>query len=167
MSDKIASTDVRTIKKLIDMMSENNLVEIELTDEKTKIHLRRPEPKSAEPVIAHYPAMHHIAPAVGGFAPSASSAQANTAVEPAAAAESLPTIKSPIVGTFYTSPSPESGPFVKVGDHVNEETVVCIIEAMKVMNEIKAEMSGVIAEVCASNGQSVEFGQPLFKVKKA
>lgn len=74
-------------------------------------------------------------------------------------------VKSPMVGTFYTSPSPDSPPFVQVSDNVSENTVVCIIEAMKVMNEIKAEVNGVIAEVLIENGESVEYGQPLFRLK--
>ncbi len=161
MSEKIASTDVNTIKKLIDMMGENNLVEIEISDEKTKIHLRRPEPKQPEQIFAHYPAMHQMAPQM----PQSYSPQPAAAAAPATAEKSLPSINSPIVGTFYSSPSPEAGPFVKVGDIVDADTAVCIIEAMKVMNEIKAEISGTVTEVCVSNGQAVEFGQPLFRVK--
>ena len=144
------------------MMSENNLVEIEIADETTKIHLRRPEPKQPEQIITHMPSMQHMpAPMHHAYAPQPAAA----APAPAPAAEKLPSINSPIVGTFYTSPSPEAGPFVKVGDIINDDTVVCIIEAMKVMNEIKAEMSGTITEVCVSNGQAVEFGQPLFRIK--
>ena len=158
-SEKIASTDVETIKKLIDMMSKNDLVEIKLTDEKTKIHLRRPEPKQPEQVFTQIP-MQQMAPMPAIAAPVVSGAAA-----PAVAVDDAKTIDSPIVGTFYTSPNPESGPFVKVGDTVTEDTVVCIVEAMKVMNEIKAETTGTIVEVCSSNGQAVEFGQPLFKIK--
>ena len=81
------------------------------------------------------------------------------------AAEPASEIKSPMVGTFYDSPSPDTPPFVVVGQQVTEETVVCIIEAMKVMNEIKAEVSGTVAEVCAENGKPVQFGQALFRLK--
>ncbi|MFI4910316.1 MAG: acetyl-CoA carboxylase biotin carboxyl carrier protein [Sedimentisphaeraceae bacterium JB056] len=161
-SDKIASTDVETIKKLIDMMSENDLVEVELTDEKTKVHLRRPEPKQPEQIITQMPAMapmQAMPATAGGVAPVAAP------VADAAAVDEANTIDSPIVGTFYTAPSPDSDPFVKVGDSVTEDTVVCIVEAMKVMNEIKAEASGTISEICVSNGEAVEFGQPLFKIK--
>jgi acetyl-CoA carboxylase biotin carboxyl carrier protein len=157
-SEKIASTDVELIKKLIDMMSSNDLVEIELSDETTKIHLRRPEPKHLEQVISHMPAM--TAPM-----PVAAATQSFAAAQTPPACEEGVAIESPIVGTFYTAPSPEAAPFVKVGDTVTEDTVVCIIEAMKVMNEIKAETNGTITEMCVSNGQAVEFGQPLFKVK--
>ena len=87
------------------------------------------------------------------------------AASPAPAGEKLREITSPMVGSFYASPSPDSGPFVSVGTEVSEETVVCIIEAMKVMNEIKAETRGVIAEIVAENGKPVQFGQPLFRVR--
>ncbi len=99
-----------------------------------------------------------------GPAPVAPAAIAAPA-EAAAPATNLKEIKSPIVGTFYASPSPESPAFVSVGQSVTPDTVVCIVEAMKVMNEIKAEISGVIAEITAENGKPVQFGQPLFRVK--
>lgn len=95
-----------------------------------------------------------------GAAPAAGSAGAVTAKD-----EGLLEIKSPIVGTFYSSPSPDSDPYVEVGSAVSSNTVVCIVEAMKVMNEIKAETSGIIAQVCVKNGQAVEYGQVLFKVR--
>jgi len=101
------------------------------------------------------------APAQSVSAPAALAAPAAVA----APAVALPEIKSPMVGTFYGSPSPEAAPFVSPGQEVTPETVVCIIEAMKVMNEIKAEVSGVIAEVCAENGKPVQFGQALFRLK--
>lgn len=110
---------------------------------------------------AYAPAMTYAAPAPVASAP---------APAPAAAAEAKPAVSgkeitSPMVGTFYTSPSPESPAFVSVGQTVTPDTVVCIIEAMKVMNEIKAEVSGVITEVAAENGQPVQFGQALFRIK--
>ena len=162
-SEKIASTDVEVIKKLVDMMSSNDLVEIKLSDETTKIHLRRPEPKQVEQIITQMPTMSAPMQAV---APTAVAATASNAAPVAPAADDgLKNVESPIVGTFYTAPSPDAPPFVKVGDTVTEDTVVCIIEAMKVMNEIKAETTGTITEICVSNGQAVEFGQALFKVK--
>ncbi len=87
------------------------------------------------------------------------------AADPAAPASTLREIKSPMVGTYYSAPSPESPSYVEVGQVVTPETVVCIVEAMKVMNEIKAEISGTVAELCAENGRPVQFGQPLFRVK--
>lgn len=162
MSEKIASTDINSIKKLVDMMKDNDLVEMEITDEKTKVHLRRPEPKQPEQVITHMPAMQHLPHQIASAAVEQTVPAASAGSDKA---QEVPTICSPIVGTFYAAPTPESPPFIKVGDIVNEETVVCIIEAMKVMNEIKAELSGTITEVCASNGQAIEYGQPLFRVK--
>lgn len=97
--------------------------------------------------------------------PVASHAAAATPAASAAAADNLVNIPSPIIGTFYAAPSPDSLPYVKVGDHVTNDTVVCIIEAMKVMNEIKAETTGIIEKVMIPNGQAVEFGQVLFKVR--
>ncbi len=163
-SEKIASTDVETIKKLVDMMSSNDLVEMELTDENTKVHLRRPEPKQPEQIVTQMPAMGQM-PVQMPSAGSAGTGAASPASQGEEPQDGCATIDSPIVGTFYTSPSPDSPPFVKVGDTVSEDTVVCIVEAMKVMNEIKAEATGTIVEVCASNGEAVEFGQPLFKIK--
>jgi acetyl-CoA carboxylase biotin carboxyl carrier protein len=134
-------------------MIENDLVEVEIADGDSKIHLKRPghsQPQFAAPM--------HYAPAM----PAAAAAAAPSA---APVADNLVDIPSPIVGTFYAAPSPDSPPFAKAGDRVNPETVVCIIEAMKVMNEIKAEKSGVIEKVMVTNGQAVEFGQALFKIK--
>ena len=93
------------------------------------------------------------------------SAPAAAAAPAAASAEKLPVVKSPMVGTYYSASSPDAEPYVKVGDHVTEESVVCIIEAMKVFNPIPAEVSGTIAKVLVTNGQVVEYGQPLFLVK--
>jgi acetyl-CoA carboxylase biotin carboxyl carrier protein len=101
-------------------------------------------------------------------APAISGAAGNTPVAPAApAAENETEIKSPMIGTFYRTPSPESAAYVEIGTEVNPETVVCIIEAMKVMNEIKAEVKGVITQVLIENAKPVEFGQPLFKIRPA
>jgi acetyl-CoA carboxylase biotin carboxyl carrier protein len=156
--------DVDTLKSLIKLMTDNGLHELELEDEGKRIHLRRGEERGAmhAPVIAHAPApsfsMAHAAPS----APSAAAA-------PAGKAGDLPPgvklIKSPMVGTFYRSPSPDAASFVDVGDKVQEDTVLCIIEAMKVMNEIKAEVKGEIVKVLAANGEAVEYGEPLFHVK--
>jgi acetyl-CoA carboxylase biotin carboxyl carrier protein len=113
--------------------------------------------------------VHHHGP-VGGFAPAPAALPAVAVALPLTtpaptAAASIPQIVSPMVGTFYLSPSPDSPPYVTVGQEVQEDTVVCIIEAMKVMNEIKAETRGVIVEVLAQNGKPVEFGKPLFAVR--
>jgi acetyl-CoA carboxylase biotin carboxyl carrier protein len=105
------------------------------------------------------------APAPNQSTPQAAAPAAGNSAQPSATADpDLKSITSPMVGTFYAAPNPESPPFVKVGDHVGPESVVCIIEAMKVFNEIQAEISGRVAAVLVEAGQPVEFGQPLFKI---
>ena len=147
-------TDTRRVKDLIALMAENGLSEIELVEDKAKIVLRRGSYSgvAAAPMTHHAPVMH--------AAPSPAAA-------PAAPAEdtSLVAIKSPMVGTFYTAPNPESDPYVAIGTPVDVKSVVCIIEAMKVFNEIHAEVSGTVVKLLVNNGQAVEFGQPLFMVK--
>lgn len=147
--------DVKKVRRLVELMKEHDLAEVDLRQGDQRIRLRR----GGEPVIT-------------GIAPAAFAAPSRPANAPAAGGETaavaaggdLAVIKSPMVGTFYTASSPESPPFVKVGAHVGPDTIVCIIEAMKVFNEIPAEMSGQIAAVLVENGAPVEFGQPLFKI---
>jgi acetyl-CoA carboxylase biotin carboxyl carrier protein len=162
--------DLKEIKLIIDMMTKNGLSEFELEKGDFKLRVKRGPggewTTSTTPVAAPQ-VVHHHAP-VAAFAPSpAAAAPAAVAASPAAAgaASAHPQIVSPMVGTFYLSPSPDSPPYVSVGQEVQEDTVVCIIEAMKVMNEIKAETRGVIVEVLAQNGKPVEFGKPLFAVR--
>lgn len=157
---------MKQLEKIISLMNDNNLVEVEIVNGQDKIYLRRPEPAAAaqgfSPVQMPYSMPMPFMPQ---NAPAAAPAAAPSAAAPAKKDENLLEITSPIVGTFYAAPSPDSPTFVKVGDSVNAETVVCIVEAMKVMNEIKAELSGTVTEVVAKNGQAVEYGQVLFKVK--
>jgi len=146
--------DLQKIEELIEIMERKNLVEVEIKHGEDKILLKRYQPQApvaAVPVMA--PATHAI-PVGGVPAGSVSAAQ-----------QGLVEVKSSVVGTFYATPSPESEPYVEVGTHVDEQTVVCIIEAMKVMNEIKAEASGTIVEILVTNGQAVQYGQVLFRVK--
>lgn len=153
MSEK-KEKDLKRVKDLIALMIKNDLVELEIADGDNKIKLKRP---GASGVMTQVP----IAAAV----PAAAVAPAGASpVEEAKVDESI-AIPSPIVGTFYAAPSPDSDPFVKVGSRVDEDSVVCIIEAMKVMNEIKAQVSGTIVEIVCKAGQAVEFDEPLFKVK--
>jgi len=150
--------DVKRVRRLVELMKEHDLSELDLKDGEQRVRLRR----GAEPMVSYpvsYSAPAATAPA---NAPAASSGGAAPAAAPAA--ESGVVIKSPMVGTFYLSANPESPPFVKVGDHVGPETTVCIVEAMKVFNQIPADISGQITAVLAENGQPVEFGQPLFRV---
>jgi acetyl-CoA carboxylase biotin carboxyl carrier protein len=150
-------TDVRKIRRLVELMNEYELSEMDLRDGDIRIRIR----KGGDTIVTG-PMPPAVAPAVPVAAAAAPSAPA--APVAAAAADSLPVIKSPMVGTFYTSSSPESPPLVKVGDHVGTETAVCIIEAMKVFNEIPAEIKGKIVAVLVENGSPVEYGQPLFRI---
>lgn len=147
--------ETRKLRELIKLMTENDLCELDLRDKDEQVTLRRASPQAVAPVVyASSPT-----PAGGGDAP----AREQPPVDSATAG--LVEIKSPMVGTFYASSSPDAESFAKVGSSVGPDTVVCIIEAMKVFNEIKAETSGRIEKVLVTSGQAVEFGQPLFLVK--
>ena len=154
--------DLKEIKAVIDLMTRNGLSEFELEKGDFKLRVKRgPSGEwitSTAPVVSHSPVVTHSAPvaAIPAALPAGSTSSA-----PTAGAQ----IVSPMVGTFYRSPSPDSSAYVEPGQEVNEDTVVCIIEAMKVMNEIKAETKGVIVEVLAQNGKPVEFGKPLFSIR--
>jgi acetyl-CoA carboxylase biotin carboxyl carrier protein len=145
------------IKSILQLMEANKLVEFEYEDDGRRLKLRRAEDRvvtAAGPVAG---------PAAGSMAAvAAPSAPAAPEARPANVTE----FKSPLVGTFYRSAKPDSDPFVNVGDEVGPEKVLCIIEAMKVMNEIKAEMSGIVREILVKNGQAVEFGEPMFLIEK-
>lgn len=145
--------ELKDIKSLIDLMKKNDLSVFKMENEGFKITLKK---GSAYQPMVTMPAP--VAPA-----PQASAAVA----APVAEAKPVPgkEVVSPMVGTFYRSPSPEAAAFINVGDVITEDTVVCIIEAMKVMNEIKAEISGTVVEIAAENGKPVQFGQALFRLK--
>lgn len=166
-----ASVNMDELRELIALLRDNGLAELELEREDFRVRLRRegasvsgdhsqyiavPAPV-AVPVAA--PAAVPSAPAA---APTHPGAQASSA---ASADQDLHIIPSPIVGTFYRSPSPTADPFVKIGSNVEAESVVCIIEAMKLMNEIQAEASGEVVKIYVENGQPVEYGQPLFGIR--
>lgn len=153
--------DLEELQKLIELMNSNDLVEVELEDEGKKIRLSKAGANQPVMSIPHAPMpMAAAAPAAPqpGAAPAA--APAADAVE----GHSV-TFNSPMVGTFYSAPSPTAEPFVKVGDKVGASSVLCIVEAMKVMNEITADMEGEILEVLVGNGEAVEYGQPLYTIK--
>jgi acetyl-CoA carboxylase biotin carboxyl carrier protein len=152
--------DLKDIKAIIDLMKKNSVSEFELEKQDFKIRLKR-SPNGNVGTTEETPYLTYVQPNV---ALSASSA-AGSALPAVPVASSELDIKSPMIGTFYRSPSPESASYVEVGTEVNPETVVCIIEAMKVMNEIKAEAKGVITQVLIENAKPVEFGQPLFKIR--
>jgi acetyl-CoA carboxylase biotin carboxyl carrier protein len=152
--------DIKLIKQVVDLMKRSELSEFELEEEGFKLRLSRQTGETQIIQAAPYAAPMAAAPAA---APSAA------ALAPAAPVEEvgISVVKSPMVGTFYSSASPESPAFVKVGGKIGSDTIVCIIEAMKVMNEIQAEISGTVTEILVEDGDAVEYGQPLFKVKTA
>jgi acetyl-CoA carboxylase biotin carboxyl carrier protein len=155
--------DLQKIKELIEIMEQKGLAEIEIKHGDDKIFLKRHVPQLSIPAETASLKPESIAVPTGDDI--AKTPVAGTGPSAPEKGEDLEQIKSPIVGTFYATPSPDSEPYVEVGSHVEPQTVVCIIEAMKVMNEIKAETSGMIAEVLVTNGQAVEYGQVLFRVR--
>ena len=150
--------DLKDIKAIIDLMKKNSISEFELERQDFKIRLRR-GPNGGNPPIQYEDS------------PNAQSSLTTVPATGGPAALPVPSglveqeIKSPMIGTFYRAPSPESAPYIEIGSEVNPETVVCIIEAMKVMNEIKAEAKGVVTQSLVENAKPVEFGQPLFKIR--
>lgn len=158
--------DIEHIKTLVEMMVDNDLSRIEITEGETHILLRRGQPVVQSASYAPPPApAASAAPAPAAAAPSSAPSATAPAAPTADAGETL--IRSPMVGTFYTAADPDSPAFVKVGDVINPDTVVCLVEAMKVFNEIKAEISGRITKVLVKNAEAVEFDQPLFAVAAA
>jgi acetyl-CoA carboxylase biotin carboxyl carrier protein len=155
--------DLKDIKAIIDLMKKNSITEFELEEKDSKLRLKRGLAGSAGGIqpADDYPAV--AAPQLMAI-PQPASVAASPAVAPVPNTGEID-IKSPMIGTFYRTPSPEAAPYVDVGTEVGPETAVCIIEAMKVMNEIKAEVKGVITQVLVESGKPVEFGQPLFKVR--
>lgn len=157
--------DISKLKELVNLMTANDLSEVELKGDKESITIKRAGPVAA-PIVHYAPAPTYAPPGPstgGGGGPATGGMGATGAVESASGASA--SIDSPMVGTFYASPNPDVGPFVKPGQTITPDTVVCIIEAMKVFNEIKAEKAGVVEGMLVKNGQSVEFGQRLFTLK--
>ncbi|MEO0512421.1 MAG: acetyl-CoA carboxylase biotin carboxyl carrier protein [Planctomycetota bacterium] len=149
--------DIRKLKELVRLMVENDLTELDLQDQAETVSIKRGP--DAVPVVQTAPAA--AAPAAVSHSPAEPAASNDASAEAAGGAA----VESPMVGTFYSAPDPESSPFVKAGDSVSEGDVVCIVEAMKVFNEIKAEVSGTVSKVLVKNGEAVEFGQKLFLLK--
>jgi acetyl-CoA carboxylase biotin carboxyl carrier protein len=156
--------DIRKLKELVRLMTSSDLTELDLRDKDEQVTIRRATPQAAPQIVHAAPAMHHAVPVAAPVAAPAAAAPTAPAAS-AAADEGLVAIESPMVGTFYASPSPDKPPFIAVGAQVNANTVVCLVEAMKIFNEIKAERSGTVAKVLVQSGQAVEFGQPLFMIK--
>ena len=148
--------DLRKLKTLIDLVSESNVSELEITEAEGKVRIVKSEGKVLQQYVA--------APVAAPVAPAP--AAAPTAELPApVAAETGHVVKSPMVGTFYRSSSPGAKPFVELGSEVKEGETICIIEAMKILNEIEADKSGTITRILGENGQAVEYGQPLFVIE--
>ena len=152
--------DLIKIKQVVDLMKKSDLSEFEIQEQDFKLRIKRDLP-GREPMAA--PVALAPAPVAAAHAPVAAAAPAPAA--PAAADPSIKLVTSPMVGTYYSTPSPENPAFVTVGSPIKADSVVCIIEAMKVMNEIQSEIAGTVVECLVANGTSVEFGQPLFRVK--
>ncbi|WP_372525246.1 acetyl-CoA carboxylase biotin carboxyl carrier protein [Piscinibacter sp.] len=149
--------DLRKLKTLIDLVSESNISELEITEADGKVRIVK-----AEPVAA----VHPMAIPTMGVAPPPMAAAASALAVPAEpAVPAGHAVKSPMVGTFYRSSSPGAKPFVEVGSAIKEGEPICIIEAMKIMNEIEADKSGTVTRILCENGQAVEFGQPLFIIE--
>ncbi len=150
--------DLRKLKTLIDLVSESNVSELEITEAEGKVRIV----KSA-PVGMATPVTYSMAPAP--TAAVAAPPVAVAAVEAAPAAPEGHMVKSPMVGTFYRASSPGSKPFVEVGDTIKEGETICIVEAMKILNEIEADKSGTVTRIMVDNGQAVEYGQPLYVIE--
>jgi len=156
------SVNMEELRELIGLLRENGLAELELENEGFRVRLRRESAASDSHSYAAPPAPAPVAPPPAPPTPAHPGTQATTA---AAQDQDLHIISSPIVGTFYRSPSPTAEAFVKIGSNVEPDSVVCIIEAMKLMNEIQAEATGEVVKIYVENGQPVEYGQPLFGIR--
>ena len=157
--------DLRKLKKLIDLVQESGIGEIEITEGEEKVRISRQAPAGTGPVIMAAPGMQPMAyaaapGALGGPAPAAAAPAPPEPVEPKGHQ-----LKSPMVGTFYRAPSPGAPPFIEVGQAVTKGQTLCIIEAMKLLNEIESDVSGTVKAILVENGQPVEYGQPLFTIE--
>ena len=159
--------DIRKVKKLIEMLEESNLNEIEIKEGEEAVKLVKSNPIpgnfiSSAPAIISEPTQH--SPITKPSAPSSEATVTQEISQTSDVLESGNKMNSPMVGTFYSAPNPESEPFVKVGDQINEGDVLCIIEAMKMMNEVKSEFSGTVKQILVDNAEPVEFDQTLFVI---
>jgi acetyl-CoA carboxylase biotin carboxyl carrier protein len=151
--------DLRKLKTLIDLVSESNVSELEITEAEGKVRIVKSAPMSAAAPVTYSMAPAPVAPAVVPVVEAA---------PVVAAAPSEPvghTVKSPMVGTFYRASSPGAKPFVEIGDTIKEGETICIVEAMKILNEIEADKSGTVTKILVDNGQAVEYGQPLYVIE--
>lgn len=154
--------DINEIKELISLLEESRLSELEIEEEGRRIRLT----KQTETVVAHMPV--HAPVAAPAMLPAPAPAPAAEAKgEPSLADQGLTIVSSPMVGTFYVCPAPGEPPFVETGDRITADQTVCIVEAMKIMNEVAAKTAGVVERILVENGEPVEFGQPLFAIRPA
>ena len=149
--------NIKEIKEMIQLMNENSLSEIEMEKEGLKIRLKKSSGYSGEPVM-----IQEIRQAPAAAQPAGKSAAPEAPKAPTA---NRTAVKSPMVGTYYSSPAPDAKPYIQIGSQVEVGQVICIVEAMKLMNEIKSEIKGKVVEILVNNGDPVEFGQPLFLVE--
>ena len=155
--------DLRKLKTLIDLVSESNVSELEITEAEGKVRIVKSAPAAAvAQVVAAAPVAAVAAPAVHAVSDAGTSPAAAPAAAPAAVGH---TVKSPMVGTFYRASSPGAKPFAEIGQTIKEGETICIVEAMKILNEIEADKSGTITQILVENGQAVEYGQPLFIIE--
>ncbi len=153
--------DIRKVKKLIELLEESGIDELEIKEGEESVRISRHSKSAAQPIYAAAPA---YAPAPAAAAPVAAAAAPAAEAAPAAPVLNGNAVRSPMVGTFYRAASPTSANFVEVGQSVKKGDILCIVEAMKMMNHIEAETSGVIGQILVENGQPVEFDQPLFTI---
>jgi acetyl-CoA carboxylase biotin carboxyl carrier protein len=153
--------DLRKLKTLIDLVSESSITELEITENEGKVRIVKSSAPGAPAPMMHYA----MAPAPASAPVAAAPQLAASPAEPAPAEQTGHVVKSPMVGTYYAASTPGGKPMVDVGSHVKEGEAICIIEAMKIMNEIEADKAGTVTKVLVENGQAVEFGQPLFIIE--
>jgi acetyl-CoA carboxylase biotin carboxyl carrier protein len=152
--------DIRKVKKLIEMLEESGIAEIEIREGEEAVRISR-YGQGGAPVVTHA----HIAPGGGAPAPVPVAAESGKPSAPAEAAPRGHTVTAPMVGTYYSSPAPGSKPFVEIGQQVEVGATLCVIEAMKILNQIEADKAGVITAILVENGRPVEYGQPLFIIE--
>jgi acetyl-CoA carboxylase biotin carboxyl carrier protein len=161
----LPTVDIKEIRTLIDLMKKNGVAVFKMERDGFKITLKTSEATVSHSVVTSQPMLAYSGPAAQPAAQPASPPAPDASAPAPAEASGGIEIKSPMVGTFYSSPSPDSPTFVSVGQEITPDTVICIIEAMKVMNEVKAEVAGTVTEICAENGKPVQFGQVMFRLK--
>ncbi len=151
------SLNMTELRELAELVNEHGFTDFEFENENIRVRLSK---------MASAPMMQAVQPVAAASAPQVSTAPQSETETPTATDEDLFKITSPIVGTFYGSPAPDKEAYINIGDHVSENTTVCIVEAMKLMNEIQAEVSGEVVKIYVENGQPIEYGQPLFGIRK-